>query len=521
MVASAFLLAGLGSVMMIARQVALTPSAAERRTLSAQAVNTMASELRFATLVLQRSARTLEFVVADRNADGTADRIKYEWSGVADDPLYKTVNGGTPSAVVAQVRQFQLDYTLSADVTTLQSTVDSTEAALLSMSGAASATETLTTANWLAQEIDPQFFPATVGGISKASATSWNVTRIGFSASTAAPLGVEVRETGVFNGPSNQLLGRVSLAAASSNEAAFPGGVRGLLLARKYAIAFRPDSGTSVLLASRIFGGVRMLHRSSDSSASWSLYPDRLIFGTLYGTYSAPGPAYNVTRNVVSHVRIMLQSGEASHSRIDTCIPLSNMPELLTAYWRADFDANPTTTNANGDGVADWAQTSGSFDPLTLVSGVWRPTSALETRPLNDFTNITTIDVRCQNTTIGGNGAVLRINADRQGGQYAPLVVYVQLQSDGTQTLTLSGKSSDANTTPLFTRSRLSSDPVRFQLTILPQHNVVNLRINDEDQGAYSYPTYAPSSADNRFLTLYEDTSQAEFDYMEIRVSTN
>jgi hypothetical protein len=520
-VASSFLLAGLGSVMLIARQVALTPSAAERRASSAQVVNTMASELRFATLILQRSDRILEFVVADRNADGAADRIKYEWSGLADDPLYKTVNDSTPAVVVDQVRKFQLDYSLSAQVTTLQSTVDSTEGALLSMTGATSTTETLTAANWLAQEIDPQYFPATVGGINKTNATAWNVTRIAFSASSSSPLGVELRETGAFNGPSNQLLGRVSLATANSNEAVFSGGVRGLLLARKYAVAFRPDSSTSVSLSSRTFSGARMMHRSSDSSASWSLYPDRLIFGTLYGTYSAPGAAYNVTRNLVSHVRIMLQSGETSHSRIDSSIPLSNMPELLAAYWRADFDVNPTTTNANGDGVADWAQTTGAFDPLTLGSGVWRPTSVLETRPLYDFTNVTTIDARCQTTSVGGNGAVIRINADRQGNQYAPLIVFIQLLSDGTQTLSLNGMTSDANMTSLFTRARLSSEPIRIRLTILPQNNVVNLRINDVDQGTVTYPTHTPSSASNRFLTLFEETSQAEFDYVEVRVSTN
>jgi hypothetical protein len=332
---------------------------------------------------------------------------------------------------------------------------------------------------------------------------------------------VELRETGAFNGPTNQLLARVGLSAANANEATFAGGVKGLFLGRKYAVVFRPDSGSAVSLSTRVLGPTRVLHRSSDSSASWSLYADRFVYGTLYGTYSTLGTPVDVTRNYVSHVRMMLQSGAASHSRVDSSIPLSNAPELLSAYWRADFDANPTTANGNGDSASDWAQPSGAFDSATLVSGIWRPTNALETRPLHDFTNVTTVEARCQNTTVGGNGAVMRINADRQGGQYAPLLVYVQLQSDGTQTLTLNGKSADSNTTTLLTRSRLSSEPIRFQLTIVPQNNVVNLRINDEDQGSFVYPTYAPSSATNRYLTLFEDVSQAEFDYIDVRVSSN
>jgi Tfp pilus assembly protein PilW len=520
MVASSFLLAGLGSVMLIARQVALTPSAAERRASSAQVVNTMAGELRFATLMLQQSSRILEFVTADRNADGAAERIKYEWSGIADAPLYKTVNGGASAIVLESVRQFQLDYSLTSKVTTLQPTVESAEAALLTTTVGTASLENLNATNWLSQEIDPQYFAASIGAINRSAATTWNATRVVFSSASATALAVELRETGSLNGPSNQLLGRVSLTSANVNEAAFPNGVKGLLLSRKYAVVFRPDSTSTVSIASRTLSPVRVLHRSSDSGASWSMYPDRLVSGTLYGTYSTLGTPVNVTRNYVSHVRIALQSGEASHARIDASIPLSNLPELLAAYWRADFDSNPTTSNGNGDSTADWAQTTGTFDPATLASGIWRPTNSLETRPFYDFTNVTTIDVRCQNTSVGGNGAVMRINADRQGGQFAPLFVCVQLQSDGTQTLTLYGKSSDTNMTPLFTRSRLSSDPVRYQLMILPQNNVVNLRINDDDQGTYSYPTHAPLSTTNRYLTLFEDTSQAEFDYVEVRVSS-
>ena len=161
-----------------------------------------------------------------------------------------------------------------------------------------------------------------------------------------------------------------------------------------------------------------------------------------------------------------------------------------------------------------------SIRPSSL-NGVWTATGAIETRPLADFTTTTTVEVRCRNTSVGGNGAVVRINADRQGGQYAPLLVYVQRQSDGTQTLTLNGKTSDAATKQLFSRTKLPSGFVRFRLTILPQNNVVNLQINDEDQGTYTYPTYAPSSTTDRYLTLFADTSAAEFDYVDARVGTN
>jgi hypothetical protein len=54
----------------------------------------------------------------------------------------------------------------------------------------------------------------------------------------------------------------------------------------------------------------------------------------------------------------------------------------------------------------------------------------------------------------------------------------------------------------------------------LPSSNVVNLQINGEDQGTFTYPTYAPS-ADDRFVSISTDTSTSDFDYAEVRVGEN
>jgi hypothetical protein len=201
---------------------------------------------------------------------------------------------------------------------------------------------------------------------------------------------------------------------------------------------------------------------------------------------------------------------------------MRNSPELLANYWRTDFDKDPSTTNGNGDTTADWAVTGGGvFDTTKLSSGVWTASGAIESRPLADFTTTTIVEARCRNTSVGGNGAVLNINVDRQGGQYAPLLVYLQKQADGSQTLTLNGKTADTTFSQLFSRSKLSSGFVRYRLTVLPQYHVVNLQINDEDQGTFTYPRYAPTSSADRYCTVYTDTSASEFDYVEVRSGLN
>ncbi len=528
MVASAVLLAGLGSVMLIGSQVAYTPSAAVRRTAAADVAGQIAEELRYATLVIQQTPQILEFVVADRDGDGTAEKFRYEWSGTPGDPLRKTVGGGTSVTVLEPVDAFELTFLTTTSSTTLETTVDSAETLLLANAAGQNALPVdVTTTTYQAQQINPAYFPSV-----PANAASWNATRIDFYGNqhgvATETLQLQLRASGEPNdGPTGDVLGQVSVAESSLspggawNTVVFPNPVRGLALHRRYAVVWTGVGGPAARIATNELLPSGMLE-STDAGASWQFMTTRQMFYRVYGTYTTPGPSYNHTRNFVSHVRLALQSGDKTHARIDASIPLANSPELLSAYWRTDFDDDPTATNANGDSVADWALAGGaSFDDSELIGGVWHADGALETRPLADFNLPTIVEARCRNTTVGGNGAVVRINADRQGGLYAPLLVYVRRQADGSQTLSLVGKTSDAASKTLCSRSRLAGDFIRFRLTILPENDVVNLQVNGEDQGSFTYPTYAPTSSSDRFVTLYADTSLAEFDYVDVRVAAD
>jgi hypothetical protein len=258
---------------------------------------------------------------------------------------------------------------------------------------------------------------------------------------------------------------------------------------------------------------------SGDGGASWQNMAARQTYYRLYGTYTTPGPSYNITRNYVRQVRIQLRAGTQSNARIDASVALDNLPELLSNYWRLDFDHIPTTLDADGNGVLDWVTTGGAaFATGSLSGGIWNASGAIESRPLNDFINVTTVEVACRNTSVGGNGAVVRINADRQSSLHAPIFTSLQLQSDGTQTLTLHGKNTGGNVL-LFSRQRLPNEFIRIRLTIDPTNNIVNLLINGEDQGTFTYPTLAPVTND-AFLTMFADISAAQFDYAELRVAT-
>jgi len=529
--ASAVLLAGLGTVMMIGRQVAYAPVASASRTEAAEVINQIAAELRYATHIMQQQTpHTLEFVIADRDNDGTSEKLLYQWSGIPGDPLYRT-NNGDVSVVLESADEFLVSFQQKSQVTTLTTTIDTVETVLASNANITSTSDySIDVTNHLAQLIDPTGFTGVPAGT-----LWWNATKVDFYGSDDGPanetLRVQVRPAGAPRElvPAN-VLAQVDIPEAVINNtkpwnsAAFTAPARGLGFHRKYMVVWsQPSGGGKALKLHCNTSTSSGVYQTSNGGASWSYLPNWGIYYRLYGTYTTVGPSHELTRQYVSHVDFKLRSGEKTHSRIDASVPLVNLPELLSAHWRADFDRNPTTINANGDDVPDWVWNgSGSFDITKVSNGIWSASGsgALETRPPNDFINPTIINVRCRNTTVGGTGAVVRINADRQGGQHCPILVYVQRQADGTQNLSLIRKLSDTTSQTLFLRQRLPGDFVRYQVIVVPQSDVVNLRINDEDQGTFPYSTYATTTTE-RFVTLYADTSTAEFDYIDVRVAAN
>jgi hypothetical protein len=189
--------------------------------------------------------------------------------------------------------------------------------------------------------------------------------------------------------------------------------------------------------------------------------------------------------------------------------------------WDLDFDSDPTLTDVNGDGVLDWVLRDASTFPIAeLNGGVWRSETrvALDSRPLDDFDGRTVVDVRMRSVTLPGSplGSVFWVNINENGPTFSALFVALALQTDGTQTLTLYGKTTPGVETPLATIPALPAALVDVHLDIDAPTLTVTLTVNGVDHGSHAIPpTGAPN--DDHFATLLAWEGIAEFDALRIQ----
>lgn len=176
----AIVITALGSVMVLtSHAVGLSATqAVEARTDDVAA--TLAAEQRLALRVLERTNRSITFVV-DRDHDGTTETIGYAWSGVSGDPLTRSLNGGVPVPVVANCKRFNLSYVTRTTAPAVVPDVEVANDVLLYAHTGGIAAAPISTTSWAAQYFKPDWAAVAPGK----TVTGWRVTRIEIVSSLA------------------------------------------------------------------------------------------------------------------------------------------------------------------------------------------------------------------------------------------------------------------------------------------------------------------------------------------------
>lgn len=106
-IATSILVAGMGSVVMVAARSTSEETLPIHQIQAAAAVHEILSDLQFALSLSERSATAVEFTVPDRDSDGTSETIRYAWSATEGDPLTRQYNGGDEVDFLANVHAFE------------------------------------------------------------------------------------------------------------------------------------------------------------------------------------------------------------------------------------------------------------------------------------------------------------------------------------------------------------------------------------------------------------------------------
>jgi Tfp pilus assembly protein PilW len=139
----AVLLGAMASVLVVTtRAVPGVTGSAPSISAAAAAVTQMAEELRTAASFSHRTGTAVAFTVPDRNGDGSADPVRYEWNGTPGAPLVRTGRGGVTTSLVPGVRSFSLSYTTALNA---RGTSAVTTVGIVLQVGASNATAVRTT----------------------------------------------------------------------------------------------------------------------------------------------------------------------------------------------------------------------------------------------------------------------------------------------------------------------------------------------------------------------------------------
>ncbi|WP_442510617.1 hypothetical protein SH528x_002253 [Novipirellula sp. SH528] len=482
-------------------------------------VDQLATELETAVYVTERSATTIGFTVPDRDGDGFAERIRYTWTGTPGGSLTRQYNGATPLAIAEDVDLFSLTPSFKSVAETYPTVgiEDANESLLVDHYGTSGLENNdVRTADWLGQH-----FTMTL----PAGAYSWRPTRVQFVAKRTSLFGVtrvQMRPATINLTPRSTVIEQVDLYNIitpdyytwqsfnfSDIEPLPSGGAICLVLEPRYT------NPSATLQSTTAAPG---LLKSSDSGTSWSYNTGKSLISRLYGKLTRANGTQSLNSNYLTSMAVTLRM-KANTPTLESTVACLNHPELLANKWETNFRQNPTTMDVNGDAAGDWiVNGGGTFDTDSIVDGVWRTSGTqLNTNPNSNFDTPTAIDIKFQNTSVGGNGATFKINALRSGTTCAPVLASLTKQTDGSQTLTLATKSTDFLTRNLIKVAGLPNQPVLLHLIIDPATSSVSLSVNDVQYGTYALSPFA-SSDTNRSACLGANVSNSEFSYARIRV---
>jgi hypothetical protein len=478
----------------------------------------LAQELRTCRYLTQADATAIRMVCDDRSGDGLPEVIAYRWSGPGG-ALKRSVNGQDARTVLEDVTDFSLEYeTTTGDLTFPGPAV---EGALTTVSGFDQASGTDLHDVEDDERLGQYFYPSLPAG-----AVSWKLQYILYRARRTGSTGDTL--LGFHYANADRTPGALIQQFTKPNwqiswstgwEMDFFSGADNLPVDRGYCFTFScPDGVTEAARVeySTSRGGYQM---ESEDGTSWDVEDDSSVIFYIYGRAYLPSEDRTVSRTFYQRVRASIRTGPDALSTAETGVRLENLPEKLSHVWEAQFDADPTEQDFDADGADFVLRGGGGFNASGLSDGIWKAGATLDTAEKCNFDRVTICRVRFRAASTHTGGALFWINADASDAdkKLAPIYARLALEADGTQSLTLHNKSSNSTTVTLKKITGLPGRMIDLRLVIDPEVDAVNLSVDGEDYGTYTYSRFVPSF-DDRFASVLSGGATAMFDSVQILV---
>lgn len=327
------LMVALGSVMMVATSAGPKSASAYSATISqVHDVDRLLDELAYADSFDVMDLNEIRFTVPDRDGDSIPETIRYRWSGVQGDPLYRRENGGGAQIVFDSIRTFELEY-IYDEVTEAGVPIEteSSEQVLNAFTRDGFTEFRIEASSWIGMSIRPSLPP---------EADSWTVTRVLVALRSVGTVDGELRVQLQLPTPSGTPSGIIIdeqplfesalIDSYTWHEFIFTE-AHGLSPGDRLCLVLQHASG--ITAAATLYEFVAkydeqhwMVH-TTDSGANWTSRDYHRIPYYVYGTFTTVVTPM-VTRTYLRRVGLKLTADETNATTVDTAVRIMNAPEV-------------------------------------------------------------------------------------------------------------------------------------------------------------------------------------------------
>lgn len=468
---------GLSSALLIASRAVpdRDPFGAEHS--ASAALLWLCDEIRSATWLIEHEQNSVTFTVPDRSGNGLPERIRYKWSGVAGDPLVRSVNDEPEAPVLNDVSEFAMRFVVSEISESVPGAVSESAEYVLASALGSDGGYSITNNNWLGVHVQP---------VLSYDTQVWRITRFMFRARQSPPptgrLFVQLRPATASGTPASTIIEQVGMNESDLSPTMSwqtihytPTDIPRDQARCIVVVRSSGDSPVCELETLDVAGGVE-----STNGSTWTYKENLSPVYRVYGAVRTVGEPTEFPRQFFERVEIRLRTGQSN--RLTGGTALLNRPHARRNYWRIDdAGANPTL-DWNGDGTGDWMRTNAAVNGRNEIT--------LQSRPAENFVTPFTAEFRGR-ITASNDSLKLTLNADWKDGLYAPLELSL-LREINAQRVELRIPTQRGNNELVARVDDLGSEELRIRLRVDPEHSVVSLQVDDFYEKSFQYEPISP-----------------------------